>query len=174
MKYRTIYADPPWNESGGGKVKRGADRHYPLMKTADIIAMGEMVRGMVDDNAHLYLWVTNNFLPDGLRVMEAWGFRYITKITWLKEHAGLGQYFQGKTEDCLFGVRGRLPYREVNGMKARGVTAIYAKATTHSTKPDAMRQMIETVSYEPRLEMFARQRWPGWDVFGNHFGESNA
>lgn len=73
-KYDIIYADPPWNEAGGGKIKRGADRHYPLMRTKEIIALPVM--DLAADNAHLYLWVTNNFLPDGLEVMKAWGFEY--------------------------------------------------------------------------------------------------
>jgi len=72
MKYKTIYADPPWMERGGGKIKRGADRHYPLMKTKDICDL-PIIKEIVDDNAHLYLWTTNNFLKDGLQVMEAWG-----------------------------------------------------------------------------------------------------
>lgn len=66
-KYEIIYADPPWYESGGGKIKRGADRHYPLMKTKDIMALNVPSA----ENAHLYLWVTNNFMADGLKVMEA-------------------------------------------------------------------------------------------------------
>lgn len=77
MKYGTIYADPPWKERGGGKIKRGADRHYPLMSTKDIMALD--VPSIAADDCHLYLWVTNNFLPDGLKVMEAWGFRPINE-----------------------------------------------------------------------------------------------
>ena len=73
--------------TGGGKIKRGADRHYPLMSTKDIMALD--VPSIAADDCHLYLWVTNNFLPDGLKVMEAWGFRYVTMITWLKDRAGL-------------------------------------------------------------------------------------
>jgi N6-adenosine-specific RNA methylase IME4 len=68
-KYKTIYADPPWMERGGGKIKRGADRHYDLMKTKDIVALP--VTDLAEDNAHLYLWTTNNFLPDALTVMAA-------------------------------------------------------------------------------------------------------
>ena len=62
-KYKTIYADPPWLERGGGKIKRGADKHYELMKTADIMALP--VKDLAEDNCHLYLWTTNNFLQDG-------------------------------------------------------------------------------------------------------------
>lgn len=71
MKYHTIYADPPWIEHGGGG--RGANAHYPLMKTKGIIAMAPMVQDLAEDNAHLYLWTTNNFLRDALEVMDAWG-----------------------------------------------------------------------------------------------------
>lgn len=160
MKYKTIYADPPWNERGGGKIKRGADRHYPLMSTLDICNLqvnGEHVSHLAEDNAHLYLWVTNNFLEDGLRVMDAWGFEYKTLITWVKDKFGLGQYYRGQTEHCLFGVRGSLPFREkelpksslFEAGRAQGVTVICANRGKHSTKPQEMRDMIEAVSYPP-------------------------
>lgn len=166
MKYATIYADPPWAESGGGRIKRGADRHYPLMKTRDILALP--VSDLAADDAHLYLWTTNNFLPDGFDVMKAWGFRYVTVITWMKDRQGLGQYYRGITEHCLFGVRGRIPYRvTAEGKRAQGVTGFFAPRTKHSAKPQAMREMIERVSPGPYLELFARYRAPGWDVWGN-------
>lgn len=164
-KYQTIYADPPWNESGGGKIKRGADRHYSLMKTKDIIALP--VSKIADDNCHLYLWVTNNFLKDGLAVMDEWGFRYITTITWMKDRIGLGQYYRGITEHCLFGVKGKLPYKVINDKRQQGKTGFYAAKTIHSEKPIEMRQMIEKVSYEPRIELFAREETDGWDCWGN-------
>ena len=78
-KYKTIYADPPWYEQGGGKIKRGADKHYALMKTEEIKKFP--VAELADENCHLYLWATNNHLPDAFAVMETWGFRY---ITWLR------------------------------------------------------------------------------------------
>ena len=123
-RYATLYADPPWPERGGGKIKRGADRHYALMSVADISAMpfGEWAAW----NAHLYLWVTNNYLPAGLECVKAWGFRYVTMVTWVKDRAGLGQYYRGRTEHCLFAVRGRLPYKTHNdGKRAQGETVIY-------------------------------------------------
>lgn len=166
MKYKTIYADPPWKEQGGGKIKRGADRHYPLMSTKDIMALP--VKELADDNAHLYLWVTNNFLADGLKVMEAWGFRYVTTITWMKDKQGLGQYYRGMTEHCLFGVRGKVPYKiQPNGKRAQGKTGFIATRDKHSRKPVEMRQMIEHVSYSPRIELFAREVFTGWDNWGN-------
>jgi N6-adenosine-specific RNA methylase IME4 len=100
MKYRTIYADPPWPETGGGKIKRGADRHYPLMSVSAIKAMGGQLQHYIDDQGcHLYLWVTNTHLANGLAVMETWGFEYKTTITWIKDRIGLGQYFRGLSGD---------------------------------------------------------------------------
>ena len=170
MKYKTIYADPPWAERGGGRIKRGADRHYPLMTTKEIMALD--VPSICADDCHLYLWVTNNFLPDGLKVMEAWGFRYVTMITWLKDRVGLGQYFRGNTESCLFGVKGKLPYKTIEGIRQQGVTGFTAPRTVHSRKPEEMRCMIERVSYGPRIELFAREKHPGWDVWGNQVESS--
>jgi len=176
-KYKTIFSDPPWLERGGGKIKRGADRHYPLMPTKDIINMASFVKKISEENAHLYMWVTNNFLKDGLKVMEAWGFRYVTKITWYKEgKIGLGQYFRGITEDCLFGVKGILPYKIINGKRQQGVTGFIAKRGKHSEKPEKMREMIERVSYPSYVEIFARPTETEdifvepnllWDYIGN-------
>lgn len=161
-------ADPPWWEAGGGKIKRGADRHYPLMKTDDICRID--VPSLVHlDGCHLYLWVTNGFLRDGLKVMDSWGFRYVTCITWAKDRFGLGQYFRGQTEQCLFGVCGRLPYKldPTTGKRVQGRTLVNASRGRHSQKPVELRQMVEKVSYGPFLEMFAREVHPGWDVWGN-------
>lgn len=165
--YATLLADPPWMEAGGGQIKRGADRHYPLMKTREIGALP--VRDWMAPDAHAYVWVTNNFLPDGLEVLRAWGFRYVTCITWMKDRAGLGQYFRGMTEHCLFGVRGRIPYQLTeDGHRLQGVTGFFeAPRVEHSVKPEQMRRMVERVSPGPYLEMFARRPAPGWDVWGN-------
>ena len=168
MKYKTILLDPPWNEQGGGKIKRGADKHYSLMKTKDIIILlKKEIEPKINNDAHLYLWVTNNFLKDGIEVMEALGFRYITTITWMKDRIGLGQYFRGLTEHCLFGVRGKVPYKIMNGKRQQGKTGFIEKKREHSQKPDTMYQMIEKVSYPPRFEVFARQKREGWDCWGN-------
>jgi N6-adenosine-specific RNA methylase IME4 len=164
-KYKTIYADPPWYEVGGGKSKRGADRYYSIMKTKEIMAIP--VQDLAEDNCHLYLWVTNNFLNDGLKVMEAWGFKYKTIITWHKDTVGLGQYFRGMTEHCLFGVKGSLPYKIIDGKRQQGITCFNAPKKKHSEKPEEMRKMIETVSYGDYIELFARKTSPGWDVWGN-------
>lgn len=166
-KYKTIYADPPWMEHGGGKIKRGADRHYLLMKTKEIMALP--VPDLVDpEGCHLYLWTTNNFLPDALEVVRAWGFEYVTMITWLKDRQGLGQYYRGMTEHCIFArTKKGLPYKLLDGKRQQGVTGFQEAKGVHSRKPETMRQMIERVSYAPRIELFAREPHAGWDVWGN-------
>lgn len=202
--FHTLLADPPWLERGSGQIKRGADRHYPLMKTAAICALP--VSSWMAPDAHGYVWCTNNFLEDGLQVLRAWGFRYVTKIDWFKGDLavdwvdavltdpqideasrdtliaeadarlqfGLGQYFRGCTESCLFGIRGQLPYRaRADGKRAQGRTGFHAPRTEHSAKPEAMRRMVELVSQGPYLEMFARRPAPGWTCWGNEIAEAS-
>ncbi len=165
--YRTIYIDPPWPERGGGKIRRGANRHYELMTVEQIKALpvGDLAdRG---GGTHVYLWTTNNFLRAGLECLEAWGFEYITTITWLKDRQGLGQYYRGMTEHCLFGAtKKRPPYKLEDGRRCQGVTGFFEPKREHSRKPEIMRQMIERVSYPPRIELFAREVYPGWDAWG--------
>jgi N6-adenosine-specific RNA methylase IME4 len=183
--YGTVLADPAWLERGGGQIKRGADRHYALMKTRDIAALP--VGEWAAPDAHLYLWVTNTFLEDGFLVLKAWGFRYITTITWVKDKMGIGQYYRGMTEHVLFGVRGQPPYRmREDGKRAQGRTVIFgaedgpdlpaafeAARGAHSVKPEAMRRIVESVSAGPYLEMFARRAAPGWDLWGNEVPEAD-
>lgn len=166
-KYKTIYIDPPWLERGGGKIKRGADRHYPLMKTAEIAKLP--IKKIADENGcHLYMWVTNNFIQDGFMLLKEWGFEYITLITWNKDRIGIGQYYRGLTEHCIFASTvKRLPYKVAEGKRCQGVTGFYEAKTIHSRKPRKMREMIERVSYEPRIELFAREYVDGWDCWGN-------
>ena len=174
MKYKTLLADPPWSEFGGGVIKRGADKHYPLMKTKDICALriNDMpVKYLAEENSHLYLWATNNKLLDALQVVSAWGFEYKTLITWAKDRFGLGQYYRGQTEHCIFAVRGVCPYKtREDGKRAQGRTLIDGfdpPREEHSVKPEVMRKWIEEVSYPPYLELFARKHSEGWDVWGN-------
>ena len=168
MKYKTIYIDPPWYEVGGGKIKRGADKHYNVMKTPDSITyLQNTLKNKIDDNAHLYVWVTNNFFKDGFEVIEALGFRYITCITWVKDRIGLGQYYRGMTEHCLFAVKGTVPYKIIDGKRQQGRTMFTEPKTIHSRKPIKMRTMIEKVSTGPYLELFARQQTKGRTVIGD-------
>ena len=164
MSFKCIVADPPWNERGGGQIKRGADRHYPLVKDKDMVGViKNSPVWLPDGDCHFWMWVTNNRLPLGLQIMEQLGFRYITNMAWCKNSIGIGQYLRGQHELCLLGVRGKtmLPaFRNVPSV-------VIANKQAHSVKPFQAYQMIERVSPGPRLEMFAREKRDGWTVWGN-------
>lgn len=166
--FKTVSIDSPWMERGGGKVKRGADRHYPLLPTHKII---ETILTCphwadVDHQAHLYLWYTNNFLPQALQVGEALGFRYVTQRTWAKDRIGLGQYWRGRTEHAMFFVRGR-----TLAAKSRKLSTLIGNGIVprgrHSEKPAVFYEEVEQVSPGPYLELFAREARAGWTVWGN-------
>jgi N6-adenosine-specific RNA methylase IME4 len=174
--FRCIVADPPWNERGAGRYHRGADKHYPLMTSEAIVEA--ILRAPVWQPApscHLWLWVTNNFLADGLFVMRALGFRYVTNLAWVKRSFGLGHYLRGQHELCLFGARGPAMaplYRDNSSV-------ISVEKAAHSVKPEQFFSVVERVSPGPRLEMFARVHRPGWECWGNDvdtnlFSESSA
>lgn len=163
-KFKTIYIDPPWPEYGGGKIKRGADKHYPLMSLKEIKALD--IDGIADERCHLYLWVTNNFLEEGLECVKGWGFKYITLITWMKDRIGLGQYYRGITEHCIFARKEVLPYKIIDGKRAQGQTGFIVNRVKHSEKPEIMIEMIEKVSYPPYIELFAREKRNGWTSIG--------
>ena len=131
------------------------------MEVRDILAM---------PRSHLYLWTTNNLLPEAIWVMGAWGFRFVTMLTWMKTgNPGLGQYHQGLTEHVLFGIRGKpRVYRKFNGLKARGLTGFFQEPRRkHSQKPDIVYEWARKVSYGPYLELFGIGERPGWTVWGN-------
>ena len=155
--------DPPWPEKGGGKIKRGADRHYPVMSTLQIIQTilaCPMWHPAAD--AHCWCWVTDNYLRAGLTILDVIGFRYVRTMVWNKPRIGLGQYLRGKHEICLFAVRGRLPAQRRDQQ-----SSFDAPLGRHSEKPARAYEIIEAVGPGPRLEMFARQPREGWDVWGN-------
>jgi N6-adenosine-specific RNA methylase IME4 len=170
--YKAILADPPWRFANRtGKVApehRRLDR-YSTMDLDDICALPVAEAAATD--AHLYLWVPNALLPEGLRVMEAWGFRYISNVIWAKRRKdggpdgrGVGFYFRNVTEPILFGVRGSM--RTLPPARSQ-VNMIETRKREHSRKPDEQYALIERCSPGPYLEMFARHPQPGWDVWGD-------
>lgn len=169
VKYRAIVADPPWAYSSkppSGKANRraAASDFYPTMTDAEIAALP--VAELADDEAHLYLWVTNTrlFECEPHRIAEAWGFTYKTLLTWNKTGPlGLGRYFRGRTEHVLFCVRGNLQIAP----KMRQQNIFSATNGPHSAKPDLFYDLVEQVSPGPYLELFARRRRLGWDAWGN-------
>lgn len=158
MKYKTILADPPWaiGQTGG----RGASQHYPVMQLDAIKSL--QVQTLAEDNAHLWLWVTNGTIGAGLEVMESWGFTYRSCLTWIKPYFGLGAHLRNQTEHVMLGTRGKAPIQ----FKGQG-TWFYAPLQDHSHKPEEQYAIIERCSPGPYLELFARRQQPGWHVWGN-------
>lgn len=170
--FKTVLADPPWRFTNRtGKVApehRRLDR-YSTMEVEDIGALP--VVDVVATNAHLYLWVPNALLPEGLKVMEAWGFRYVSNIIWAKRRKdggpdgrGVGFYFRNVTEMLLFGVRGSM--RTLQPARSQ-VNMIETRKREHSRKPDEQYALIEACSPGPYLELFARHARHGWTGWGD-------
>ena len=172
-RFATILADPPWrflNRTGKMAPEHKRLNRYPTMTTDEICQLP--VSKVAADRAHLYLWVPNALLPDGLRVMEAWGFTYKTNIIWEKirkdggpDGRGVGFYFRNVTEMLLFGVRGKNMRTLPPGRSQ--VNFIAARKREHSRKPDEQYDIIESCSPGPYLELFARGLREGWACWGN-------
>lgn len=171
--FRTIYADPPWQfQNRTGKVAPEHRRltRYPTMTISDIKALP--VYELASICSHLYLWVPNALLPDGLEVMRSWGFEYKTNIIWEKvrhdgqpDGRGVGFYFRNVTEILLFGIRGT-GNRTLAPARSQ-VNLIRTVKREHSRKPDEMIPIIEACSPGPYLELFARGDREGWAMWGN-------
>jgi N6-adenosine-specific RNA methylase IME4 len=178
-QYSTILADPPWQfQNRTGKVAPEHRRllRYPTMELKEIIELP--VARLAAAQSHLYLWVPNALLQEGLRVMEAWGFTYKSNLVWHKvrkdggpDGRGVGFYFRNVTELVLFGVRGSMrtlpPGR-------RQVNILATRKREHSRKPDEIYDIIESCSPGPYLEVFARFRRAGWKQWGNEDVEENS
>lgn len=175
-KYSTIVADPPWYQRGGGKIKRGADKHYGIMKEHEIKSvMANLLEDKVANDAHLYLWVANNHLPEALRIIEHLGFRYITNLVWAKSRFGLGRYFRGQHELCLFAVKGKgFANRTASNSVSTLIGRDLMKPTSHSSKPIQLYDLVESRSHGPYLELFARHQRPGWDAWGDEINDDDS
>lgn len=179
-RFKTILADPPWqfqNRTGKMAPEHKRLNRYPTMKLEEIKALP--VEEVAQENSHLYLWVPNAMLPEGLEVMRAWGFQYKTNIIWEKvrkdggpDGRGVGFYFRNVTEMLLFGVRGG-NIRTLSPARTQ-VNLIRAQKREHSRKPDEMIKLIEACSPGPYLELFARGEREGWTMWGNQANEDYA
>ncbi len=169
-KYNIIYADPPWkydNEKSNNPAMGGMT--YPTMSQKELCALP--VSSIAATDCVLFLWVTMPKLPEGIEVLRAWRFRYITTpFTWLKVnrvkgniYSGMGHWTNGNQEIVLLGKKGR-PNRIAKNVKQ----VVVAPKSRHSAKPDEIRIRIETLMGKlPRVELFARQKTRGWDAIGN-------
>lgn len=172
-KYKTIYADPPWQfQNRTGKVAPEHKRlsRYDTMSLEEIKALP--IARLSEEKSHLYLWIPNAMLPEGLEVMKAWGFEYKTNIIWEKvrhdgqpDGRGVGFYFRNVTEMLLFGIKGD-KNRTLDPARSQ-VNLIRTMKREHSRKPDEIVPIIEACSPGPYLELFARGSRNGWDMWGN-------
>lgn len=177
-KFKTILADPPWQfKNRTGKVAPEHKRlsRYGTLTLDDIKALP--VAEAAADTAHLYLWVPNALLPDGLAVMQAWGFQYKSNIIWQKirkdggpDGRGVGFYFRNVTEILLFGTRGKNA-RTLQAGRTQ-VNIMNTRKREHSRKPDEQYPLITSCSPGPYLEMFARGKREGWAIWGNQADEN--
>lgn len=173
QKFATILADPPWqftNRTGKMAPEHHRLSRYPTMNLDDIKSLP--VSEIAEDNAHLYLWIPNALLAEGLAVMEAWGFNYKTNMIWYKvrkdggpDRRGVGFYFRNVTEIILFGVRGKNVRTLQPGRTQPNI--ITSQKREHSRKPDEQYQIIESCSWGPFLELFGRGQRKGWTTWGN-------
>lgn len=170
--FSTILADPPWRfKNSTGKVAPEHKRllRYPTLSLDEIISIP--VNKIANKKSHLYLWVPNALIAEGLKVMEGWGFTYKTNIIWYKirkdggpDGRGVGFYFRNVTEMILFGVKGNLRTLQPG---RRQVNIISSRKREHSRKPDELYPIIEACSPGPYLEMFARGTRQNWTSWGN-------
>jgi N6-adenosine-specific RNA methylase IME4 len=170
--FGTLLADPPWrflNRTGKVAPEHRRLSRYDTMTTKEIAALP--VAEITAPQSHLYLWVPNALLADGLTVMEEWGFTYKANLVWHKvrqdggsDGRGVGFYFRNVTELVLFGVRGRL---RTAAPGRRQVNLIATRKREHSRKPDELYGVVESCSPGPYLELFARYPRAGWSVWGN-------
>lgn len=176
--FSTVLADPPWrfiNRTGKVAPEHRRLSRYDTMSVGEIAALP--VTDLLAETAHCYLWVPNALLPDGLAVLEAWGFSYKTNLIWHKirkdggsDGRGVGFYFRNVTEMVLFGVRGK--NARTLGPGRRQVNFLASRKREHSRKPDEQYDIIETCSWGPYLELFGRGSRAGWTVWGDQADNS--
>lgn len=170
-KYGVIYADPPWHYKVYSKkgMGRSAESHYPTMKVEDIKALP--VAGLADRDCALFLWVTLPCLLEGIEVLKAWGFEYkTTAFVWVKQNRkadslfwGMGYWTRSNAEICLLGTKGR-PKRKDAGIHQ----VVISHVEEHSRKPQEVHnRIIRLMGDVPRIELFARRKTEGFDVWGN-------
>ena len=165
MKFKTLYADPPW--SFNDKLDKTRTLSYQTMSIKELMEIP--ITKIIDENAHFYLWTTSSHIHEALHLMEKWGFTYKTLIPWIKKtkndkhHFGMGHYFRATHEPLLFGVRGKLP---TNTNNTRNFLEA-KKPARHSGKPDEMYELIEANSPGSYLELFSRVHRDNWTMLGD-------
>lgn len=158
--YRVIVADPPWPYGSRGEDPTHRARNpYPDMTLDEIHALPVAARAT--DDAVLWLWTTNAFMRDAFTVLDKWGFEQKTILTWVKDQMGTGDWLRGQTEHCLMAIKGRPVVTLTNQ-----TTVLIANRGRHSEKPAEFYALVESLCPGARLEIFARTRRDGWEVWG--------
>ena len=172
-KYNIIYADPPWKYNSRANHKTrfrgGAEGHYSLMTMEEIKRVP--IDQLADDNCVLFLWTTFPYLEEQIKLFKHWGFKYKTLgFSWIKQNPknkklffGVGYYAKSNCECCLMGIKGKM-----KPVSNKVSSAILSPRREHSRKPDEARErIVELFGDLPRIELFARQQFEGWDCWGN-------
>ena len=176
-KYQIIYADPPWEYKESGSGNRVVKAHYPTMNIETIKSLP--VQNICQDTSMLFMWVTFPRLEQGLEVINAWGFQYYgLGFDWVKLNKnqdtpfwGMGYYTRQNTEVCLIGVK-KDKTKRIKPQSKSILSVIHAKRREHSRKPDEVRENIVKICGDlPRIELFARHQFDGWDCWGNEIEE---
>lgn len=173
-KYKTIYMDPPWSYGkwgSGSKKSCFSSQHnesptpipYNVMSLNDIRDLD--IKGIADCNCELYLWTTQRYLPCSFGLIKHWGFKYCQTLTWCKTPMGTGQggLFTPTTEFLILSRIGSMPKRK----RVDTTWWNIKRQNKHSKKPDFFRDMIYSLTDSPRIELFARSKYDGWDCWGN-------
>ena len=177
--FSTILADPPWrfaNRTGKMAPEHQRLLRYPTMTLEEILELP--ISRVAAAQAHLYLWVPNALIAEGLEVMKRWGFTYKTNLVWYKirkdggpDGRGVGFYFRNVTELVLFGIRGSMRTRDAGRTQTNVLTT---RKREHSRKPDELYDIIEACSPGPFFELFARHPRNGWAQWGNEVVEDSS
>lgn len=167
-RYQIIYADPPWNFNFANRDLKDKSHLYPTMKSKDIVDLP--IKDLADNDCILFLWIMNSELPLALEVIKSWGFEYKTvAFIWAKltkngkYHFGGGNWTRSNPEICLLATKGKIKRKSAS---VRNL--VVSPLREHSRNPDKIRNaIIELVGDLPRIELFAREKTEGWDVWGN-------
>ena len=171
MKYNCLYVDVPWgydNQKTGGSFQSGAKSKYKVMTTQEVCDMAPDIKSISDKDSVLFMWGTVPMLPEALLVIEAWGFKYKTKITWHKiGRLGLGYWFRGEVEELFVATRGSF-----KALRCQERNHIEHPVLKHSEKPEVFRQLIDkavsNIKGVRKIELFSRNVVPGWTCIGDH------
>lgn len=163
-KYKCVLIDPPWPQKTVGVFKRRphtkTEMPYRTMSLDEIKSLP--IRNIIDDDSHIWLWTTNRHVHDAFHVLDVWGLKYLNMVTWVKP-SGVGAWFVNTTQHLLFAYPKRCIFKQ-RYMPTHLVSSVPKR---HSEKPVESYLLIEKISYSPMIELFARSKRCGWDIWGD-------